>query len=90
VKVASGWVGEKLGRLKLNGQLTGYSPLSRLVELDGLSLTIEARRLMWEALLEAQAERFGVERLRELAGRAARQRDAVAEHRRAAVRAAVA
>ena len=25
---------EKLGRLKLNGQVTGYSPLSRLEELE--------------------------------------------------------
>ena len=30
------WAGEKVGRLKLNGQLTGYSPLSRVLELEGL------------------------------------------------------
>ena len=33
-KDGAAWVGEKLGRLKTNGQLTGYSPLSRLVELE--------------------------------------------------------
>ena len=38
VKEAMGWTAEKLGRLKLNGQLLGYSPLSRLVELEGLML----------------------------------------------------
>jgi hypothetical protein len=28
------WAAEKVGRLKLNGQLCGYSPFSRLLELD--------------------------------------------------------
>lgn len=31
LKQGAAWVAEKAGRLKLNGQLTGYSPLSRLV-----------------------------------------------------------
>ncbi len=43
-------MGEKLGRLKLNGQLTGYSPLSRLVELEGLCLGTEGRLSMWRTL----------------------------------------
>ena len=30
LKAGGAWAAEKLGRLKLNGQLTGYSPLSRL------------------------------------------------------------
>ena len=38
VKMPIAWTAEKLGRLKPNGQLTGYSPLSRLVELEGLAL----------------------------------------------------
>ena len=29
-KPAIGWIGEKVGRLKPNGQLRGYSPLSRV------------------------------------------------------------
>ena len=33
VKVSAAWAAEKLGRLKLNGRLLGYSPLSRLVGL---------------------------------------------------------
>ena len=36
MKDLGGWALEKVGRLKLNGQLTGYSPLSRVVELEGL------------------------------------------------------
>ena len=36
LKVAGAWAGEKAGRLKLNGHLTGYSPQSRVIELEGL------------------------------------------------------
>jgi hypothetical protein len=85
-KVAGGWIAEKLGRLKLNGRLIGYSPLSRVVGLEALSLGVEGKRLMWVALLETQPERFGAERLRELIGRAERQRVGVEEHRRSAAR----
>jgi hypothetical protein len=35
LKPAGAWVLEKAGRLKLNGQIRGYSPLSQLVELEG-------------------------------------------------------
>lgn len=43
---------ERVGRLKLNGQLTGYSPLSRLVELEGLVLGVTGKRALWIALQE--------------------------------------
>ena len=43
---------ERVGRLKLNGQLTGYSPLSRLVELEGLALGVMGKRALWIALQE--------------------------------------
>ena len=43
LKQLGGFVAEKLGRLKLNGQLTGYSPLSRLLEVEGLCLGVEGR-----------------------------------------------
>lgn len=49
-KAAVAWSAEKLGRLKLNGQLTGYSPLSRLEELEILSLGVEGKLGMWRAL----------------------------------------
>ena len=45
-----GWTAEKLGRLKLNGQLLGYSPLSRLIELEGLMLGISGKLALWQAL----------------------------------------
>ena len=50
VKIAGAWTAEKAGRLKLNGTLTSYSPLSRVVELDMLTLMARARLSLWEAL----------------------------------------
>lgn len=50
VKPAGAWVAEKLGRLKLNGRLRGYSPLSRVVELEGLCGGIAGKRQLWKAL----------------------------------------
>src|SRR4051812_4729668 len=83
-KVAAGWAAEKAGRLKLNGQLRGSSPLSPLVELEGLLLTLEANRRLWEGLEQAPGvtERAGAERLRELRERAERQRERAEERRR--------
>ena len=52
-KPAIAWAGEKLGRLKLNGQLTGYSPLSRLVELEFLYIGICGKLRLWRALEHA-------------------------------------
>ena len=52
-KVLAGWTAEKLGRLKLNGQFVGYSPLSRLEELEGLSVSLEYLALAWASLADA-------------------------------------
>ena len=41
---------ERLGRLKLNGQLGTYSPLSRFMELDFLVMGIEGKKLLWTTL----------------------------------------
>ncbi len=50
VKNAAAWAGEKVGRLKLNGELFSYSPLSRLVELEGLALGVQGKLAMWRSL----------------------------------------
>ena len=52
LKAAAAWGGEKLGRLKLNGQLRGYSPLSRVIELEGLALGVHGKRALWITLGE--------------------------------------
>ncbi len=46
------WVAEKAGRLKLNGQLTGYSPLSRMIELEGLIAGVGGKLSLWRTLRE--------------------------------------
>jgi hypothetical protein len=82
LKVAAGWVAEKVGRLKPNAQLRGYSPLSPLVELEGLSIGVQGKLAMWRALAEI-ADELGVDRarLRELAVRAESQQADVERHR---------
>lgn len=52
VKQKAAWFLEKAGRLKLNGQLTGYSPLSRLLEFEGLAIAIDAKKALWLSLKE--------------------------------------
>ena len=50
VKLLSSVVAEKLGRLKLNGELLRYSPLSRLEEIEILMLGVEGKLALWRAL----------------------------------------
>jgi len=50
VKVPIAWAAEKVGRLKPNGQITGYSPLSRLIELEGLALGVTGKLALWRSL----------------------------------------
>jgi hypothetical protein len=50
VKVMGGWAAEKLGRFKLNGSLLSYSPLSRLLEIEGLALGVEGKLSLWQSL----------------------------------------
>lgn len=52
-KAYGAWALEKVGRLKLNGQLTGYSPLSRLVELEMLMIGVTGKLGLWDALRRA-------------------------------------
>jgi hypothetical protein len=52
LKPALGRLGEKLARLKPNGQVRGYSPLSRVVELEGLVLGITGKLRLWRLLDE--------------------------------------
>lgn len=88
-KVAAAWLAEKLGRLKLNGELWRYSPLSRLVELEGLAVGIEGKRALWLALEAARLDGLSGFDFQALAERAEFQRSRVEEHRLAAVTAAL-
>ena len=87
VKPAFAWAGEKLGRLKLNGQLRGYSPLSRLAELEGLGIGIAGKARLWAALGHTLGELPGFD-FEKLAERAVRQCSVVEQlHLKAAERA---
>jgi hypothetical protein len=48
-------LGERLGRLKLNGRLRGYSPLSRLDELELLQIGVVGKHRLWRALEHTRA-----------------------------------
>jgi len=90
-KVAAGWAAEKVGRLKPNAQLRGYSPLSPLVELEGLSLGVRGKLAMWQALLQiAGSPPLDAPRLQELAQRAERQHADLERHRLQVARSALA
>jgi hypothetical protein len=91
-KAGAAVVAERLGRLKLNGELRDYSPLSRLVELEGLSLGVEGKLVLWRNLKEATdvADDATEPPLDELIRRAERQREALERHRTEAVKRALA
>ena len=86
VKSAIGAIGELTARLKRNGRWTGYSPLSRLIELEGLAAGIETKRNLWRALGRLEGSDVAdAARLERLADRAGSQLERVrAAHERAA------
>jgi hypothetical protein len=75
---------ERIGRLKLNGQLRGYSDLSRVLELEGLQALVNATGALWRSL-EQSGSSVPVN-LEQLAERADRQRDDIERHRSDAAR----
>lgn len=77
---------ERLGRLKLNGQLRGYSDLSRVLELEGQQLLADMKRALWRSLQQS-GQSVPVD-LEGLVHRAERQRDELEPHRLAAAQSA--
>ncbi|HEX3238917.1 MAG TPA: hypothetical protein VHR18_02135 [Solirubrobacterales bacterium] len=74
LKPIGAWLAEKVGRLKTNGQLRGYSPLSRLIELEGLYVGISGKARLWGVLEASVRERVPATDFAALAERADRQR----------------
>src|SRR4051794_17732900 len=85
LKTYGAWAAEKFGRLKLNGQLTGYSPLSRVVELEGLHLGITGKLELWRTLKTTLEGGLRQVDLDELIKRAEAQRRRLAPQRKAAI-----
>jgi hypothetical protein len=83
VKPAAGWLAEKVGRLKPNGRLFGYSPLSRLLELEGLSAGVQGKLALWQSLrtIAPGEPRLSVQELDRLVKRAEAQLDGLAAKR---------
>lgn len=54
LKHAGAWSAEKMGRLKLNGEVLRYSPLSRVVEIEFLMAFAQRRVALWETLMDAR------------------------------------
>lgn len=50
LKDRAAWVLERVGRLKFNGRLVSYSPLSRVMELEGLCIGTQGRLCLLRAL----------------------------------------
>jgi hypothetical protein len=76
VKTGLAIVAERVGRLKFNGRLTEYSPLSRFVELEVLTMGIDGKKQLWTTLrdLAGIGARCPDVDFDELIDRAARQR----------------
>jgi hypothetical protein len=85
IKDAAGWTAEKFGRLKPNNSLLSYSPLSRVVELEGLMLGVTGKLALWEALRTVLGDRLEDVDLGTLADRALDQRARLKEMRLEAV-----
>jgi hypothetical protein len=86
LKVAVLWGAEKVGRMKLNGELFRYSPLSRLEELEGLSAGVEGKLALWQTLQQThgQDERLRDIDLENLTKRARSQRRRLGRQRKSA------
>ena len=76
IRLAFARVTELGTRLKPNGRLVGYSPLSRVLELEGLTMGISGKLELWRSLeaLNSSADIGGMD-YSALAARAENQRD---------------
>jgi hypothetical protein len=92
IKTATAKVGEKVARLKPNNQLTGYSPLSRVLEFEGLRSGVQGKLALWDSLMEVAPfdDRLDAEEIAQLIIRAESQLKGLRVHHRLAAREAFA
>jgi hypothetical protein len=86
VKQLAGKVLEKLSRARLSDRITGGASVTRLMELETLSLGIEGKLSLWRSLQQVAGTRPGLDKVElvTLADRAVAQRAGVEPHRLAA------
>lgn len=89
LKNAGMWLAEKAGRLKLNGEVLRYSPLSRVTEIEVLMAAAQVRGALWETLADAKLLYPELEEIpaSEMARQAFEQRDRLQELHQQAARA---
>ena len=81
IKSLLAWAGEKAGRFKLNGQLSGPSELGQLFELELMYLGVTGKMSLWMNLAVADYAPLREFDLDELIARAESQRDRLEEQR---------
>jgi hypothetical protein len=81
IEISGAVIAERIGRLKVNGQLIGYSPLSPVVELDALHLSINGKLDMWKVLRQSLKGRVDGIDFDEMIRRAERQDEGLEPHR---------
>jgi hypothetical protein len=88
LKTAGAKVAERLGRLKPNDQLAGYSPLSRVLELEGLRSGVQGKLALWDSLAQVAPyeERLDEAEVAGLQAKAERQLSRLREHHMMAAR----
>lgn len=91
VKQVGAAAAEKLGRLRFSERVTGSSALSRLLEMETLSVGISGKLGLWRALHEVAPSRpeLVAAELEHLADRARQQLDELEPHRLVAAREAL-
>lgn len=63
-RATAGWIGEHLSRLRLSPTVTGSQHLTHLLELETISMGIQGKVMLWQALERAVGDDS---RLREVA-----------------------
>ena len=89
LKKVAAFAVERVGRLKPNNSLFSYSPLSRLVEFEGLVLGVSGKLAGWRSLQQVGDPRLEAFDLELLAQRALEQQQRLEENRREAARLAL-
>ncbi len=90
VRLAIARMAELGMRLKPNGRLVGYSPLSRVIELEGLTVGITGKLELWRSMGALEnGSRIAEVDFEQLAARAEDQRDRVEDLRVRAAREAL-
>ena len=92
LKTAGAKVGEKLARLKPNDRLTSYSPLSRVLELEGLRSGVQGKLALWDSLAQVapHESRLEEDEIAGLQAKAQAQLEGLRAHHAMAARAAFA